>query len=92
MELVFKKSEKLLSEKIRDIIVWGIVIFFVVTLLFPLISLSIKATEDNAGNFIGLQNFIQYLTSPGVVSSFFNTVKIATLTMVITLILGFGYS
>lgn len=92
MELIFKKSEKLLSEKIRDVIVWGIAAFFVVTLLFPLITLSLKATEDNAGNFIGLQNFIQYLTSPGVMSSFFNTVKIATSTMLITLILGFGYS
>lgn len=92
MELIFKKSEKLFSEKIRDILVWITVGFFIVTLAFPLITLAIKATEDNAGNYIGLDNFIQYITSPGVMNSFLNTVKIASSSMIITLILGFIYS
>ena len=92
MELTLYKSEKLFSEKVRDLIVWGIVCFFIVALAFPLITLGIKATQDNNGNYIGTTNFIQYLTSPGVLNSFFNTVKIASLSMSITLILGFLYS
>ncbi|WP_418965057.1 hypothetical protein [Cetobacterium sp.] len=92
MELTLNKSEKLFSEKVRDLIVLGIVCFFIVALAFPLITLGIKATQDNSGNYIGTTNFIQYLTSPGVLNSFFNTVKIASLSMSITLILGFLYS
>ncbi|MGL5798351.1 MAG: putative 2-aminoethylphosphonate ABC transporter permease subunit [Cetobacterium sp.] len=92
MDLILKKSEKLFSEKIRDTLVYCIAIFFVIALLFPLIFLGFKSVEDNAGNFIGLSNFIGYLASPSVLGSFLNTVKIAISTTIITLILGFIYS
>lgn len=92
MELIFNRSQKLFSERVRDIIVWGIAIFFIVVLAFPLVALGVKATQNNSGTYIGFRNFIEYLTSPGVLSSFFNTIKVASSTMFITLLLGFIYS
>ncbi|MGL6169287.1 MAG: putative 2-aminoethylphosphonate ABC transporter permease subunit, partial [Fusobacteriaceae bacterium] len=92
MDLVLKKTEKLTSEKIRDIFVWVIVLFFMVALVFPLFFLGIKSLENTAGEYVGVQNFVQYLKNPGVMNSFLNTVKIATLSMVITLGIGFLYS
>ncbi|MGL5355592.1 MAG: putative 2-aminoethylphosphonate ABC transporter permease subunit [Cetobacterium sp.] len=92
MELSFRKSEKLLSEKVRDVIIFAIIFFFIISLAFPIISLAFKATEDNAGNFIGLDNFIGYLTNPSIMNSFLNTLKISISTMTISLTLGFLYS
>ncbi|MGL4534560.1 MAG: putative 2-aminoethylphosphonate ABC transporter permease subunit [Fusobacteriaceae bacterium] len=92
MDLVLKKTEKLTSEKIRDIFVWVIVLFFMVALVFPLFFLGIKSLENTAGEYVGVQNFVQYLKNPGVMNSFLNTVKIAILSMVITLGIGFLYS
>ncbi|MGL4403019.1 MAG: putative 2-aminoethylphosphonate ABC transporter permease subunit [Fusobacteriaceae bacterium] len=85
-------KNSLFSEKIRDAIGYFIIAVFLVTLIFPLIYLGIRALSNNGGNFVGFQNFREYLLNPLVWKSFFNTVKISTVTTIITLAIGFIYA
>jgi len=58
----------------------------------PLIPLMGKSLTTNEGRFVGLDNYVRYLTSPGLSSSLFNSLTVALITTVLALGLAFVYA
>ncbi len=66
--------------------------WLLVTILLPLSALFRKAVEDDDGGFVGLANFVAYFQDPALVQSLFNTLTVALITTVITILLAFGFA
>ncbi len=58
-------------------------------LVLPLYSLLIHSVEDKSGQFIGLQNFINYLGNPALTYSITNTLTLGLIATVIVIALAF---
>lgn len=61
-------------------------------LILPLYALFSKATQDRAGEFVGLENFRSFVNSPGLMESVGNSLTIAFATMIIACLLAFVYA
>lgn len=57
--------------------------------LAPLYTLLSKSVENKAGEFVGLENFAQYLGTGGIESAFFNSLWVAGLSTVLVVLLAF---
>lgn len=66
--------------------------FLIVGVLLPLIPLVVRSLSDQNGQFVGLENYVRYFTSPGLASSFVNSMTVATLTTILAVGLAFGYA
>ena len=66
--------------------------WLLVTILFPLSALFRKAAENAEGQFIGLANFAAYFRDPAMVQSLYNTLTVAFISTVITILLAFGFA
>ncbi|MCZ4282960.1 putative 2-aminoethylphosphonate ABC transporter permease subunit [Kiloniella laminariae] len=66
--------------------------YLVVALAFPLYAMLSKSFEDKDGAFIGLDNYINYFSTPALFNSIENSVFISIVTMVITVTLAFFYA
>lgn len=75
----------------RLLIIFMILSFFAV-LILPLVTLFAKAFQNEAGVFIGLDNFARYFSTPSLVQSFQNTLFIASMTTAISVTLAFTYA
>src|SRR5262245_50161829 len=62
------------------------------TIALPLGTLFRKALEDAEGHFAGFANFAAYFEEPALVHSLLNTLTIAGISTVITLLLSFGFA
>lgn len=67
-----------------------IALFF--TILMPLGELLIKAVSNQDGNFVGLANFSKYFSTPTLVSSLWNSIKVSFITTIVAVTLGFGFA
>ncbi len=61
-------------------------------IILPLYAMLSKAMEDNDGNFVGLANFIEYFSSPGLVVSIGNSLFVALLTTFIAALTAFIFA
>lgn len=61
----------------------------VVMPLFPMISRSFR---DTNGNWIGLSNYVQYLTTPALAASFGNSIFVALASTFFSVVLAFVYA
>lgn len=86
------KPNNLFSEKIRNMILIIIFLFFLIGIGLPLISLILKAFHNYNNEFVGFKNFTQYLKSPNIFSSFKNTFFIGIFSTLISLFIGFIYA
>ena len=59
-----------------------------VAMVLPLWAILSKSMQDKAGNFVGLQNFIDYASTPSLFSSITHSLTIATVTTVVVLVLA----
>jgi iron(III) transport system permease protein len=66
--------------------------WLLLTIALPLGTLFRKALEDSEGHFIGFANFAAYFDEPALVHSLSNTLTIAGVSTVITLLLSFGFA
>lgn len=66
--------------------------WLLLTILLPLSALFRKAAEDEEGRFIGLANFAAYFRDPALVQSIYNTLTVALISTVITILLAFGFA
>jgi len=67
-------------------------LFFVIGLVLPVWTLLSKGLQDAQGNFVGLANFRAYFSEPQVSRVFFNSLKIALGSTVLTLVLAGIYA
>jgi iron(III) transport system permease protein len=66
--------------------------WLLVAILLPLTALFRKSVQNAEGAFVGLANFAAYFQDPALVQSLFNTLTVALITTVITIILAFGFA
>ncbi|QBM16879.1 hypothetical protein MARI_09780 [Marinobacter sp. JH2] len=86
-----------MAEKVRQLGQrWNYTLFLVLgcsvlvlLALAPLYTLLSKSVKNKAGDFVGLDNFAQYLGSGAIESAFFNSLWVASLSMVIVVLLAF---
>ena len=70
----------------------GAAIFLIAFLAFPLLAILQRALADNDGRFVGLANFIAYAQTPALLTSLFNSARVAALVTVITVPLAFAFA
>ena len=61
-----------------------IALYLLATLAFPLYTMFSKSFENSDGEFIGLGNYIEYVTTPALFHSVYNSLFISILTTLIT--------
>ena len=81
----------------RDEIVMRIFIallglWLLATVALPLWSLLSKSFQDNDGHFVGLANYLRYVSTPSLLASFWNSLEVALITTVIVIPLAFVYA
>jgi iron(III) transport system permease protein len=67
-------------------------LFLLVGVVFPLYSMIIRSLQDGDGQWIGLANYVKYVSTPSLVTSLFNTFKMAITTAILSVVLGFIYA
>lgn len=77
------------GQKILSIL---IIIFLVVFLAIPIISLFIKAFQNSDGNFVGLENFTSYLATRGFKVALKNSLLVSITATIISMTLAFIYA
>ncbi|MCA3348251.1 MAG: putative 2-aminoethylphosphonate ABC transporter permease subunit, partial [Roseomonas sp.] len=67
-------------------------LFLAIALALPLLSLLLRAFEDQQGSFVGLRNFAIYVTTPSLVRSAWNSLWTALVTTCVVIPLAFTYA
>jgi iron(III) transport system permease protein len=73
----------------------GLVLLAVALLVFltvPLAMILVRSVEGRGGEFVGLANFLQYVQSPALAQSTWNTLTFAALTTLVTVPLAFLFA
>jgi iron(III) transport system permease protein len=70
----------------------GAGLWLVLALLLPLFTLLSRSVRDAAGQLVGLANYLQYFTTPALVSSIQNSLFVALVSTVISIGLSFPYA
>ncbi len=70
----------------------GGLLFLALCLAYPVLTLLSRSLYSNTGEFVGLGNLLEFMRTPGLASSFFNTMLLGCLTMVCTVIPAFVLS
>ena len=67
-------------------------LWMLVLVVLPLFQLLSKSLLDRSGNFVGLDNFIEYFRTPALSQSLYNSLSVSLMTTVISVSLGFLYA
>jgi iron(III) transport system permease protein len=81
-----------IDQRIMQAGLWLALAFLAVALALPMIVLLLRAFENAQGDFVGLSNFVTYVTTPSLVRSVWNSVWTAGVTTLIVLPLAFAYA
>jgi len=65
---------------------------FTVVLIFPLFSLFSKALLNQSGDFVALENYLKYFSTPTLSNSVTNTISISLWSTLFSVLLGFLYA
>lgn len=79
------------SRESRRLLIYALTIFFAVVLVFPIITLFKEAFFIN-GEFVGLNNFKTYFSTPSLFNSFSNSIFVSSITSVIVVALSFIFA
>ncbi len=80
------------ADKFKNVLTFGMLIFLIVAIILPMISLFRYAFIDPTGRFVGIDNFVIYFQSPNLSVSVLNTIFVSSVTTVISVTLGFLYA
>ncbi|WP_036478464.1 putative 2-aminoethylphosphonate ABC transporter permease subunit [Myxosarcina sp. GI1] len=67
-------------------------LFLLIGVVIPLYPMLIRSFQNRAGEWVGLSNYIRYLTTPALAASFTNSLLIAIATTLVSVILAFGFA
>ena len=65
---------------------------FVVIMVLPILSLFMRAFQDNTGEFVGFRNYITYFENPSLLRSLWNTLDVSLTTTIFSVIFGFLFA
>lgn len=81
---------------LEDWIMWGLLLlgalWLLVGVVLPLFPMISRSFSDNTGAWVGLANYIKYLTTPSLAASFGNSVYIAIATTLASVLLAFWFA
>jgi iron(III) transport system permease protein len=63
-----------------------------IALILPLLFLMWRSVFDQSGNFVGLANFVEYLTNPTLYDAIWNSIWVSLVTALIVVPLAFGFA
>jgi len=64
----------------------------VIVMVLPLFSLFARAFQNNAGEFVGIENYQAYFRTPALFRSIWNTIDISLVTAFFSTVFGFMYA
>lgn len=76
------------EELIKFVIIAMVLVVLIAFLVMPLMLLFFRAFQDGSGEFVGLQQFLQYFKSPNMIESLYNTIFVSTISMVLSVVLA----
>lgn len=77
---------------VRFLAIYAVIIFLLIFLVGPLITLFVKAFQDDDGMFVGLAHFAEYFSSKALLYSIGHTLEIALWSTLISVTLAFFYA
>lgn len=77
---------------VRFSAIYGVIVFLLVFLVGPLLTLFIKAFQDKDGAFIGLAHFVEYFSTKSMVYSIAHTFTIAIWSTILSVTIAFIYA
>lgn len=69
-----------------------LIAFLLLTIALPLGLLLSKSFQNAKGEFVGVANYVMYFSTPSLVDSLWNSIRVALLTTAIVIPLSFGYA
>lgn len=69
-----------------------VVLFLLASVVLPLGTVLLRSMQDSAGNWVGLANYVRYFQTPSLAASFGNSLLLAGLTTVCSVVLGFVFA
>lgn len=91
-----KIKNKLTSYTTEDILkclaIYAAALFLMIFLVLPLGTLFVKAFQDADGVYVGLTHFATYFQNKALIQSIFNTIFIAGISTVVSVVLAFIFS
>lgn len=91
IKLTLKKC-RIKANPLQKTLIIGLIFFLLISVAIPLIALFVKAFHDQSGNFIGLDNFLNYFSTASLFQSINNTLFISIFTTVISVTFAFIYA
>jgi len=94
LDRLFPRSQHILTAEdwiMRGLILLGM-LFLLVGVVFPLYPMISRSFQDTQGTWIGLANYIRYVTTPSLAASFTNSLGVAIATTLISVGLAFVYA
>nr|WP_211318322.1 putative 2-aminoethylphosphonate ABC transporter permease subunit [Photobacterium sanctipauli] len=70
----------------------SVIILMTIGLVLPLLTMLIKSLYGTNGEFVGLANYIQYLSTPSLSQSLSNTLTMGVVVTAVVGVVAFGYS
>jgi iron(III) transport system permease protein len=80
------------DERVQHVLLLLLALWLLVTIALPLWTLLSKSFEDANGHFVGLANYIRYVTTPALFASFWNSLYVALVTTAIVVPIAFIYA
>ena len=67
-------------------------LFLAIAIILPLYTMFSKSLENKEGNFIGINNYIDYFSTPALFQSAYNSILISVIGTIIVLLFAFIYA
>lgn len=80
------------DDKVMRLLLVLLFAFLAVSVFMPIYSLLSRSVRDSDGNFVGLDNFSRFFGESGLAAAAWNSVFIATLSTIITVVVAFGFA
>lgn len=78
--------------RLARLALWAAAALFLVALILPMTVLLLRAVQDQSGGFVGLANFVAYVTTPSLAASVWNSAWTGALSTAVVVPLAFGYA
>ncbi|MBD2304465.1 putative 2-aminoethylphosphonate ABC transporter permease subunit [Chroococcidiopsis sp. FACHB-1243] len=91
---VFRQRSQIVTTEdwiMRVLLILG-TLWLLVGVVLPLYPMMARSFQDSSGRWVGFANYIQYLTTPALAASFFNSLYIAIASTIIAVMLAFIYA
>jgi len=80
------------TDRIAHLVIAAIALLLVAFLALPLLAILSQSVEGKSGEFVALDNFIEYARTPSLLQSLWNSLWVSAVVTAITVPLAFGFA